>query len=153
MKEYTHDEILLKATSYCSKAEKCESEVRQKLFQWGYSQHDIQNKIIDYLYNEHYLDDERYCNAFVNDKFKFQHWGKVKIRTMLLSKGLPKVDVESAINTISEDDYMRVLSETAQQKIRYAKLDIANQADCQKLINFLFQRGFEYNVISKVLAL
>lgn len=44
------------------------------------------NRIIDRLVVEKFIDEERYCRAFVNDKFRFAKWGKMKITQALYMK-------------------------------------------------------------------
>ena len=146
-KELTQQEVLQKATAYCSKSEHCECEVRQKLFQWGYSQQEIQNNIIDYLYDNNYMNTERYCNAFVSDKLRFQHWGRIKIRSMLQAKKLPRQDIENALKKIDEDMYADILAQTANQKIRLSHLSLDDDKSRNQLYGFLLQRGFESDLI------
>ena len=86
-KEYTLEELLHKAASYCSISEHCTSEVEEKLLAWGVSADDKQ-KIIDRLIVEDFINEKRYCTHFVKDKFRFNKWGKIKIAYALRQKGL-----------------------------------------------------------------
>ena len=73
-----NDILLNKAATYASRCEHCESEVREKLLTWGGSCEEA-DEIIAYLIEERYIDNQRYANSYVKDKFRFNHWGKYKI--------------------------------------------------------------------------
>ena len=88
-KPLTPGEALNKAAAYCTLCERCISEVSAKLTAWGVP-HGEQEKIIARLTNEKFIDEERYCRAFVNDKVKFNRWGRIKITAALREKHLPQ---------------------------------------------------------------
>ncbi len=131
----------MKAEAYCARAEHCADEVQRKIIDWG-GDTATAEAVIDGLYENNYLDDERYCRAYVHDKLLYQYWGKVKIRMMLQAHGLPKECIASAIENIDESEYNRILRETMQQK---------RNASREQQIRFLLQRGFEYRDILSVL--
>ena len=58
--------------------------------------HDAFNEIIDRLIDEKFIDERRYCRAFVNDKLRFNHWGRVKIQAKLREKKLNTYNVTVA---------------------------------------------------------
>ncbi len=149
-KEYSPEEILYKAAAYCSLAERCESEVRLKLTAWGMSEEALQDTIIDYLYDEKYLSEERYCRAFVHDKLRYQKWGRIKIRAMLQQKRLSAHCIREAMNTINEEEYLHILKEILNQKektLQREKPEICRA----KLLRFAASRGFCYTEVEKVL--
>ena len=67
-----------KLAALCAKAEHYTGEMDKKLRQWGISTEDRQT-VIDYLVTNHYVDDSRYTEAFVEDKIRFNQWGRRKI--------------------------------------------------------------------------
>ena len=78
MKEYTEKELLVKAEAYCVAAERCPSEVEDKLQKWG-AEDDAKARIMARLLEERYLDGTRFCRFFVRDKYRFNQWGRMKI--------------------------------------------------------------------------
>ncbi len=146
MREYTAEEILYKAGAYCSAAEHCESEVRLKLSQWGYTETAAQDMVIDYLRHEHFIDDERYCRAFVHDKVRYQAWGREKIRMMLQAKRLPRQAIQDALDTIDETEYNRVLLHLLQKKQRLLQRD-EPEMQRQKLLRYAASHGFSFDEI------
>ena len=139
--EYSLQQLTSRAESYCARAEHCASEVRTKITAWGGSKEDA-DKIVAHLYAKKYLDNARYCNAYVHDKLLYQHWGKVKIRTMLQARQLPDSNIREALKNIDETEYNRILR---------AVLALKKNAARDAQIRFLLQRGFEYQDIRKVL--
>ena len=77
MNTITEDEALNRVAAYCSAAEHCRAEVSEKLQKWGIAYEAIE-RILARLEAEKYIDDERYCRAFINDKYRFAKWGKMK---------------------------------------------------------------------------
>ena len=68
MNTITEEEALNRMAAYCSAAEHCKAEVNEKLQKWGLP-YEVINRIIDRLVVEKFIDEERYCRAFVNDNF------------------------------------------------------------------------------------
>ncbi|MBP6610164.1 MAG: RecX family transcriptional regulator [Paludibacter sp.] len=148
MKEYTFDELLHKAASYCSISEHCTSEVELKLKTWGLDSNK-QNQLIDRLIDEGFINERRYCLAFVKDKFLFNKWGKIKIAYALKQKGLDSKLISSALNTIDEGQYEEMLSEILKSKLKTIKWEYEYEK-MGKLFQFAQSRGFESAVIDKV---
>ena len=69
-KECSENEVRNKAEAYCSSVERCVSEVEAKLEQWG-ADNGIKERVIEHLIKEKYIDQQRYCAAFVRDKYRF----------------------------------------------------------------------------------
>ena len=148
MKEYTFDELLHKAASYCSISEHCVSEVELKLKTWGLDS-DKTNLIIDRLIDEGFINENRFCLAFTKDKFLFNKWGKIKISYALKQKGLDTKLITSALNTIDEGQYEEMLSEILKSKLKTIKWEYEYEK-MGKLFQFAQSRGFESAVIDKV---
>lgn len=145
----TYDELLFKASAYCAMAEHCAAEVREKLRLWGASAADA-DRIVAYLSTEKYLDELRYCEAFVRDKFRFNRWGRIKIEVMLRAKNLPDDYIAQALAQISDDEYLQTLSDLIRTKERTLK--VRDYHDRRfKLIRFAQSRGFELEAIAQCL--
>ena len=103
MKEYTEDEIRNKAEAYCSVAERCISEVKSKLQQWGLPL-EREEAVLQYLQTEKFIDEQRYSIAFVRDKYRFNSWGRVKIAQALKLKRIPSVCISKALEEIDDEE-------------------------------------------------
>jgi regulatory protein len=149
MKEYSIDELLHKAASYCSISEHCISEVELKLKAWGV-EHDKTEKIISKLIEDDFINEKRYCIAFVKDKFHFNKWGKIKISYSLKQKGLDNKLISNALNTIDEGEYEEMLAVLLKAKLKTIKWEYEYEK-MGKLFNFAQSRGFESSIIDKAI--
>ena len=140
MKQISPAEALNKAAAYCTLCERCISEVSKKLTTWGVPPAE-QQRIIERLQDEGFINEERYCRAFVNDKLRFNRWGRVKIRAALYEKQLPREYIAQAIEEIDEEEYMQTLHDLVATKQRELKNE--DFATKQKIIRFAASRGFE----------
>ena len=148
-KEYTIDELLHKAASFCSISEHCVSEVEDKLTAWGVSTEDKQ-KIIDRLISEDFINEKRFCIYFVKDKFRFNKWGKIKISYSMKAKGLDKELISTSLSTIDDGEYEELLASILKTKLVGLKFEFEYEKQ-GKLFRFAQSRGFENNVIDRVL--
>ena len=145
----THCALLSKAATYASRCEHCESEVKEKLMDWGANSDEI-GKIINYLIEERYIDNQRYANSYTRDKFRFNHWGKYKIGLILRSKNIDSDIIEEALNQINEEEYLEKLEQILRDKLRSVKYSSEYEKK-GKLFKFAQSRGFESSAISKVI--
>jgi len=148
-KEYTLEELLHKAASYCSISEHCVSEVEEKLNAWCI-ECDDKAKIINRLIDEDFINEKRYCVYFVKDKFRFNKWGKIKISYALKQKGLSNELINMALGTIDEGEYDEMLAALLKTKLAVLKYEFEYEKQ-GKLFRFAQSRGFENNVIERVL--
>ena len=148
-KEYTLDELLHKAASYCSISEHCISEVSDKLTGWGIATTE-REKIISRLIQDDFINEKRFCVAFTKDKFHFNKWGKIKISMSLREKGLDKEMIIHALSAIDEGEYEELLASLLKSKQKAIKYQFEYEKQ-GKLFQFAQSRGFENNLIERVL--
>lgn len=149
-KPLTPEEALYRAAALCSTAERCASEIEEKLSRWGVASPDIR-RIVAHLHKEGYIDEARYCRSFVHDKIQFDRWGRLKISAALRQKRLPDADVADALALIDETSYRQLLRELIDRKRR--QLDGSDpRADKAKLLRFALSRGFETGIIFSILG-
>ena len=159
-KPLTLEEALNKAASYCTLCERCISEVTAKLVAWGVS-YGEQHRIIERLQQEGFINEKRYCRAFVNDKVRFNRWGRIKIQAALREKRLPQELVNEALGNIDEEQYTNALMEVvaAKRKELAGKKETNVQSDTneldratqQKIIRHAASRGYEPSLIFKAI--
>lgn len=149
MKQRSESELLHLTAAYCSAAERCIQDVQKKITSYGGTS-EMAERIISYLIKEKFIDESRYCRSFVNDKFRFNHWGKTKISYELRRKGIAPALFSDALDCINEEDYMETLSELLINKKRNTKGNSAQDV-FNKLYRFAVGRGFENDIIIKCL--
>lgn len=150
MKQLTESEALNKAAAYCTLCERCRYEVSTKLTLWGVDRF-AQERILQRLEREGFIDESRYCKAFVNDKVRFNHWGRLKIIAAMRQKHLHSNDIDNAIAQIDEELYLTTLKTVVQGKEK----ELKNPDDYitkQKIIRFAASRGFEPQLIMSIIG-
>ncbi len=142
-------DALIKVRAICSHQEQCRQDILAKLSKWEVSEPDSE-KIMQILEKEGFVDHNRYASSFANDKLKFNKWGRVKIRWMLRQKDISEDTIENALSLFNDDEYINILSAELRKKIKSLKPE--NEYDRKgKLVQFATQRGFEYEIILKVI--
>lgn len=131
----------------CSRSEQCSTDIRKKIMAYEIVE-EIVDEIIDKLIEEKYIDDERYVRAYVNDKFKINKWGKVKMRHYLLAKGLSDDVIQKGLETIDDEKYKDLLVKTMKAKAKSIKKKNKFEKMGQ-VIRFTQSRGFEPELIHR----
>lgn len=140
---------LNKAMAQCSHREYCVREIREKLNSWSVGTTDI-DIIISTLITENFLNEERFANAFVKDKFNYNKWGRVKIAAHLRLKGISGEIIKQALYSIDNEHYLQVLRDLISSHRRSVKAK--NQYDLKaKLLRYGLSKGFESSILYEML--
>lgn len=147
MVKLTEQNALYRVAAYCSKAERCEYDVRKKLVAWELSEEE-QSRIIKRLKDEKYLDNSRYCRSYINDKVKYNKWGEKKIIFEFRKKMIAEKDYLPHLEDITKDDFEEQLIHILKVKNRTTKAK--DDYDCKtKLMRFALGRGFQMDLVIK----
>ena len=146
----TEQEILSKLTYLCSTAEHCTGEMKEKMRKWEVDEN-TQQRVIDYLVKEQYIDDERYCRMFVREKIRFNKWGRMKVEQALYMKRIPSNISRPILDEVPDEDYKEVLIPLLQSKERSIKAKDDYEKGL-KLIRFAMGRGFDLDLIKECLT-
>jgi regulatory protein len=140
---------LRKAMDLCANREFCCSEMLDKLQSWGI--HGIDNaNIIDLLLSENFINEARYSQAFVKDKFNFNKWGKVKIAAHLRAKSIPGDIIKKSLDTLDNVLYTKTLTDLISSHRRSVKAK--NQYDLKaKLLRYGLSKGYESSLLYDIL--
>ena len=149
-RELSKREWLDKAEAYCAKSEHCAADVRRKLYEWG-TPTDLSDGIVESLYSNDFLNDARFCHAYVHDKVAYQSWGRLKIQAGLRALNLPETEIRKSLDEIDENQYLSNLKTLIKQRQSDSprRSGSLNSAASDKLIRFLLQRGFTYDEIQR----
>lgn len=139
-------EAYRKASLMCSRKEYCISDLKKKMINWILSPEQKED-IISKLLQENYIDESRFVQAFVKDKFRFNKWGKIKIVYHLKQKQISSENIAKAIENIPEEDYKRLINELLVSKNRNLKAKDGYERKA-KLLRFMTQRGFEFELVN-----
>lgn len=146
----THKEALDKMAKYCAYQERCQFEVRTKLFGTGLSDDEIENIICD-LIEQNFLDELRFSKAFVRGKFNLKSWGKIKIKQHLKQKKISEFCIKKSLSEISKEDYYSKLNELLQKKSKLLHTE-GEFTKKKKLARYLIGKGFESEMVWEELS-
>lgn len=133
----------------CSTKEYAPSDMFKKLTNWGITE-PAAEKIIAQLKNEKFLDEFRFARYFANDKFRFNKWGKAKIKLMLRNKDISDDAINEALSQINLEEYNEIIFNELKKKRKTIK-DTDPYMIRGKLFQFAAGRGIEADVIHKLI--
>lgn len=136
--------------NYISGKLKTKYEVRLKLKENGFAE-DVIDEVLDILEKEEYLNDKVYCEIFIEDKKKLNGYGKNKIKSLLIQKGISKNIFEDFLNEFEYDEEFDNALKMGIKKLELLSNEEDNFKKKQKIINYLTYRGFGFDVINDVL--
>jgi regulatory protein len=148
-KPLTPDLVLDKMAKYCAYQERCVKDVRDKLKTFDIPEED-KTKILDYLLDNRFVNDERYAKAFVRGKVNQSGWGINKIRFHLIQKGIDKDIIDEALVQTDEEVYRQRLIEILKTKAKTVKAD-SDFEKKRKLAAYAMQKGFEGSLVWETL--
>jgi regulatory protein len=149
--EQIEKQTFSKMARLCSRSEQCSADIRKKIAAFELPEEAI-DKIIENLKAEKYLDDERYAKAYIKDKFRFNKWGKIKLRHNLRMKGVSENYIQAGLDEIDIERYKKVLIKTMKEKAKTIKKKEKFEKMGQ-VIRFAQTRGFEPELIHRYLNL
>lgn len=141
----TQREALEKMKRYCAYQERCQSEIRQKLYILKVSSEVIDN-ILCHLIEENFLNEERFAKNFVRGKFRQKNWGKIKIKQHLKQKGISDYCIKNGFKEINQEDYLKTLDIILLKKSKVLT-DENTFIKKQKLAKYAINKGFENNLV------
>lgn len=147
MKEMTEKEAFLKLSALCARGEHCQHDMLEKMRQWGIGEEE-KARVMARLVSERYVDDERYCRAFVRDKIEYNHWGRRKVEQALWTKRVDETIVHSVLDEVDDDTYLNILRPMLRQKAK----STTGRNDYErrmKLMKWAMGRGFTMDIIKQ----
>lgn len=145
----TLDQVLDKMAKYCAYQERCVKDVRDKLKTFDLPEEE-KSKILDYLLDNRFVNDERFAKSFVRGKVNQSGWGMNKIRFHLMQKGINKEIIDEALGQTDEAVYRQRLIDILKTKSKTIKAD-SDFEKKRKLAAYAMQKGFEGNLVWEVL--
>ena len=149
MKQITEQEAFFKLSAMCAAAEHCRHEMSEKMARWQLPD-DVQDRIMQRLVDEKYIDEERYCRFFVRDKIRYNKWGRRKVEQALMMKRIPRDIISGALDEVDAEEYIAVLRPLLQSKRKTIKAASEYELNA-KLIRFAMGRGFDMDIIRECL--
>lgn len=143
-KKITPKQALIKAQNLCARSEKSKADIQKKLHDWQIPNADIE-KIIELLIQDKFIDELRFAEYFVRDKFRFNKWGRIKITYALKQKQIPQSTINQAMSEINEQEYRENIKHELIKKQKSIK-NTDDSKQKEKLIRFAQSRGYEIDI-------
>jgi regulatory protein len=138
-------EAYLTLAALCAQAEHCQWEMLEKMRRWEVPE-EAQARVMQRLVSERYVDDERYAQAFVKDKIRYNKWGRRKVDQALWQKHIDEDIRKRVLDEVDDDEYLKVLRPLLKQKRKSTKANSDYEVN-QKLMRFALGRGFTFDII------
>ena len=148
-KPLTPEQVLDKMAKYCAYQERCVKDVRDKLKTFDIPEEE-KKKVLDYLMDNRFVNDERFAKSFVRGKVNQSGWGMNKIRFHLIQKGIDKELIDEALGQTDEEVYRQRLIDILKTKSKTIKTD-SDFEKKRKLAAYAMQKGFEGKLVWEVL--
>ncbi len=143
----TEDQARTALAALCARGEHSTGEMDEKMRRWGIDE-EARQRVIDYLVDNQFIDDERFCRAYVNDKVRYDHWGRRKIEQGLWQKGVADNIQRRVLDEVPTELYEEALLPMMQSKWPTIKADTDYERS-MKLIKWAMGRGFEMDIIRR----
>ena len=145
IKETTQYTVLDETIKLISKKYRSEKEIKEFL-----DQKEIQNKeeIISYLRENHFLDDDRFAKAYVNDRALLSNDGPELIRNHLQNEGISNEKITLFLNQIDHDIWRQKIKKMILKKTSTHYSPLVQK---QKILVDLTQKGFLKEEILEIL--
>ncbi len=133
---------------YLSASARSEQECKDKLYDKGFHRNEV-DFAIDKAKGYRYVDDAEYVRMYL--MYNKSRYGAKKIAYKLTSeKGVDKTLVDNILaDTVDDDFEIELATSMAQKYVKQKKLE---KSDAQKVGAHLFQKGFDWRIINKVLS-
>lgn len=141
----TPTQAYIKAQAYCAYQERCQQEIRDKLYEWGITSDDVEN-IISKLISENFTNEERFAKLFVGGKFRIKKWGRVKIKLELKRRKISDYCIKKGLQEIDEQQYEKTLADVIESQSKKMKEKNAIRKN-YRLGTYVISRGFEADLV------
>jgi len=148
-KQLTPAQAKIKIAAYCAYQERCQQEVRDKLYTYGLHMEEVED-LISFMIEEGYLNEERFAIAFVGGKFRIKKWGRNKILQELKLRQISPNCIKSGMKEINPEEYWETLLGLAEKKWESLS-DSDDFIRSQKVFRYLMTRGYESDLIQEAL--
>lgn len=147
---YTEQEAYQKLSALCAMSEQCCWDVEKKMKRWEMPE-ELMKRVVMKLVQEKFIDEQRFAKAFVRDKFRYNHWGRVRIEQELKMRKISLRHIEEGLEEIDTQDNLESLRSIIEKKRPSVKGK--NEYEIRgKLIRFALGRGFAMDDVIKVVG-
>lgn len=148
-RQLSYKEAKQKAASYCAYQERCQKEVREKLYTYGLPSDEVED-LLAYLISEGYINEERFARTFAGGKFRLKKWGRNKIINELKIRQISPYCIEKGLSEIEEEEYLSTLASLIEKKTMNFQSDDPLKSK-NRIAEFLIRKGYEKVLVWDIL--
>lgn len=137
-------------TRYCQYQDRCQKEIRNKLFENGARKDEVEELMIE-LIGLKLIDEERYARNFARGKFRIKNWGKRKIVYELKQDQISEYCIKKGLSEIDDEEYLETLIRLTERKMPDILQDKNLFTRRAKLQRYLTQKGYEQELVSEMI--
>ncbi len=136
-----------RAGRYCAYGERSPKQVRERLLSYGLKTDDA-DRVIQELILDNFVSEERFARAYANDKFRFNKWGRIKIRLELSRKHHLSTDaIETGLTYIDQTEYHNMIADLLKKKWDSLPAHLSGLQRKKRVSTFLINKGFESDLV------
>lgn len=147
-RSFTVEEIKRKLEQYCVYQDRCHKEVEQKLREFNLIP-EAREQILLSLMQDSFLNEERFAKSYARGKFRIKHWGKQRIVRELKLRDISAYNIKTALKEIDDATYLETIYGITEKRNQLITESNSYKRK-QKLIGFLQRKGYEMDLIFKV---
>lgn len=127
-------------------------EIRNKLKQKKFESSTIE-QTLDELEHANYIDDFSFAKIFTDEKIKAKKWGKNKIKSELIKRGIPSKIISDVIEEkFGGESEIEIGLELARNKLKKLMNRKIDEKKIQvNLYSFLVSRGYDYDACKQII--
>lgn len=127
------------------------SELRVKLQKKKHPKEVIE-KVLDWLIERRYLNDDEFVKQFISEKVKKKKIGTAKLIAELTKKGIKRESIYENLRSIDSDLYYENAVHLATKKLNLIRSKETDERKISaKLFSFMATKGYESDLIRKVI--
>lgn len=139
----------MRLSTLCVQSEHCAFEMEEKMRRWKLPD-EVIARVMAYLINHEFINDERFTRAFVIDKIRYSKWGRRKVEQALWAKHVDEGLRQRVLDEVDDEEYLKVLRPLLKSKMKTTKAAGEYELN-MKLIRFAMGRGFTIELIRRCL--
>ena len=149
-KAYTVVQIKAKMEYYCAYQDRCHYDVEKKMREF-FLIPDARDEILLGLMSDDFLNEERFAKSYARGKFRIKQWGKKKIIQELKKRNISEYLIKVGLKEIEDSEYYNTIEKLIDRKKE--SISASNTYELEKkLISFMMNKGYEYELIREVLS-
>lgn len=123
------------------------NELRDRLLEKVWTNHELVDEVIEKLKSYGYLDDLQFAKSFAASKVRQKPIGRKRLRMDLIKKRLDKDTIEKALEETFEETPEEGIIDRAIAKRLRIKGKPEDQNDKKKFYDHLLRLGFSYDIV------